>query len=76
MVGLSRARLTGGSGESGADAYFATAFLLTPRAEAIFLCEQPRTAIPLIHSCVDLGIVILPSSSSSVVWGNLRRGIY
>lgn len=76
MAGPSRARLTGGSGESGADAYFATVFLLTPGAEAIFLCEQPRIAISLIHSCVDLGIVILPSSSSSAVWGNLRRGIY
>lgn len=76
MAGPSRARLTGGPGESGADAYFATVFLPTPRAEAIFLCEQPRIAISLIHSCVDLGIVILPSSSSSAVWGNLRRGIH
>lgn len=32
--------------------------------------------ISLIHSCVDLGIVILPSPSFFVVWGNLREGLY
>lgn len=47
VAGLSLARLTGGSGDGVAEAYFATVFLLMPRAEAISLCEQPRIAISL-----------------------------
>ncbi len=49
MAGLFRARLTGGSGEKDADAYFATMFLLRPKVEEVFLYEQPRIVISLLH---------------------------
>lgn len=74
MVGLVRAGLTGGRGERPSDTYLETVFPLTRSASAISLCDLPRMWSPLTHSRVDLGIVILPSSSSRV-WGNLWRGL-